>query len=108
MVRLLSPPFPPLSSSLLTRVSVWCTAEAESHEGKRKTESLWPIMRITHTRTRFVFVFLPSFLRLRLEKVLELIREKVHRYIYDMYYKREAISKELYDWLLKQEYADAK
>lgn len=56
-------------------------AESESHEGKRKTESLWPIMRITHTRTR---------------------------YIYDLYYKREAISKELYDWLCKQEYADAK
>ena len=32
----------------------------------------------------------------------------LHRYIYDLYYKREAISKELYDWLLKQEYADAK
>lgn len=30
------------------------------------------------------------------------------RYIYDLYYKREAISKELYEWLLKQEYADAK
>lgn len=29
-------------------------AEAESHEGKRKTESLWPIMRITHTRSRCV------------------------------------------------------
>lgn len=56
-------------------------AEAESHEGKRKAESLWPIMRINHTRSR---------------------------YIYDLYYKREAISKELYDWLLKQEYADAK
>ncbi|SCZ92702.1 BZ3500_MvSof-1268-A1-R1_Chr5-2g08120 [Microbotryum saponariae] len=55
-------------------------AEAESHEGKRKTESLWPIMRITHTRSR---------------------------YIYDLYYKREAISRELYDWLLKEGYADA-
>ena len=29
------------------------------------------------------------------------------RYIYDLYYKREAISKELYDWLLDQGYADA-
>ena len=38
-------------------------------------------MRITHTRSR---------------------------YIYDLYYKRDAISKELYDWLVKQEYADAK
>lgn len=33
-------------------------------------------MRITHTRSR---------------------------YIYDLYYKREAISKELYDWLCKEE-----
>jgi len=55
-------------------------AEAEDHEGKRKTESIWPIMRIAHTRSR---------------------------YIYDLYYKREAISKELYDWLLDQGYADA-
>jgi bud site selection protein 31 len=29
------------------------------------------------------------------------------RYIYDLYYKRELISRELYDWLLKQQYADA-
>ncbi|THH04744.1 hypothetical protein EW146_g10098 [Bondarzewia mesenterica] len=55
-------------------------AENESHEGKRKSESLWPIMRISHTRSR---------------------------YIYELYYKREAISKELYDWLLKEGYADA-
>lgn len=56
-------------------------AENEDHEGKRKNESLWPIMQIVHTRSRW---------------------------IYDLYYSREAISKELYDWLLKQEYADAK
>jgi len=55
-------------------------AEAESHEGKRKNESLWDIMRIHHTRSR---------------------------YIYDLHYKREGISKELYNWLLKQGYADA-
>lgn len=55
-------------------------AENESHEGKRKAESLWPIMRISHSRSR---------------------------YIYELYYKREAISKELYDWLLKEGYADA-
>jgi bud site selection protein 31 len=30
------------------------------------------------------------------------------RYIYELYYKREAISKLLYEWLLKQGYADAK
>ena len=56
-------------------------AENESHEGKRKAESLWPIMRISHTRSR---------------------------YIYELYYKREAITRELYDWLLKEGYADPK
>ncbi|PWN95313.1 bud site selection-related protein [Tilletiopsis washingtonensis] len=55
-------------------------AENEDGEGKRKAESLWGIMRISHTRSR---------------------------YIYDLYYKREAISRELYDWLCKQGYADA-
>ncbi|EAW12471.1 putative cell cycle control protein Cwf14/Bud31 [Aspergillus clavatus NRRL 1] len=28
-------------------------------------------------------------------------------YIYDLYYEKEAISKQLYDWLLKNNYADA-
>ena len=65
----LSPHRPPTST-------LRATAESESHEGKRKTESLWPIMRITHTRSR---------------------------YIYDLYYKREAISTELYDWLCKEQ-----
>ena len=56
-------------------------AENEDHEGKRKAEALWPIMRISHARSR---------------------------YVYELYYKREAISRELYDWLLKEGYADAK
>lgn len=29
------------------------------------------------------------------------------RYIYELYYEKEAISKQLYDWLLKNKYADA-
>lgn len=29
------------------------------------------------------------------------------RYVYDLYYKKEAISKQLYEWLLKNGYADA-
>lgn len=29
------------------------------------------------------------------------------RYIYDLYYEKEAISRQLYDWLLKNAYADA-
>jgi bud site selection protein 31 len=56
-------------------------AENETHEGKRKAESTWPIMRIQHTRSRW---------------------------IYELYYKREAISQELYDWLIEEKYADVK
>lgn len=29
------------------------------------------------------------------------------RYVYDLYYEKYAISKELYEWLLKNKYADA-
>ncbi|CAJ0760954.1 16749_t:CDS:2, partial [Entrophospora sp. SA101] len=51
-------------------------AENEPHEGKRRVESLWPIFRLHHQRSR---------------------------YIYDLYYKREAISKEIYDYCLKND-----
>ena len=56
-------------------------AETDTHEGKRRSESTWPIMRISHTRSRW---------------------------IYELYYKREAISRELYDWLCDEKYADIK
>jgi bud site selection protein 31 len=54
-------------------------AEVAPHEGKRKTEALWPIFRIHHQRSR---------------------------YIYDLYYKRKAISKELYEYCLNENIAD--
>ncbi|KAI9146145.1 cell cycle control protein cwf14 [Paraphysoderma sedebokerense] len=55
-------------------------AENEPDEGKRKVESLWPIFRLHHQRSR---------------------------YVYELYYKRKAISRQLYDWLLKEGYGDA-
>ncbi|EEB07145.1 G10 protein [Schizosaccharomyces japonicus yFS275] len=55
--------------------------QAENTPSKKtKSEALAPIFRIHHQRSR---------------------------YVYDLYYKREAISTELYEWLLKQNYADA-
>ncbi|OZJ04184.1 Protein BUD31 [Bifiguratus adelaidae] len=54
--------------------------ENEPHEGKRIVQSLWPVFRLHHQRSR---------------------------YIYDLYYKRQAISKDVYDYCLKQGYADA-
>ncbi|KAI9216404.1 maternal g10 transcript [Blastocladiella britannica] len=56
-------------------------AEAAQPSGLvRKAESTWPVFRLHHQRSR---------------------------YVYDLYYKRKAISRELYDWLLKNKYADA-
>lgn len=54
-------------------------AENEPHEGKRKVEILWPIMRLHHQRSR---------------------------YIYDLYYKRKTASKELFDYLIREGYGD--
>lgn len=53
-------------------------AQTESST-KTASQSLWPITKI-------------SF--------------QINRYIYDMYYKRKLISKDLYDWLMLQSYAN--
>lgn len=55
-------------------------AEAKSSKGKSNNESLHEIFQIHHQRSR---------------------------YIYDLYYKKEAISAKLYQWLLKNRYGDA-
>ena len=47
-------------------------AETDPHEGKRKVEAEWPIFRIHHMRSR---------------------------YIYDLYYRRKVISKVCFDFL---------
>ncbi|EOA17580.1 hypothetical protein CARUB_v10005939mg [Capsella rubella] len=54
-------------------------AEMDTHDGKRKCETLWPIFKVSHQRSR---------------------------YVYDLYYRREEISKELYEFCLDQGYAD--
>mmetsp|Transcript_11556 Transcript_11556/g.26880 ORF Transcript_11556/g.26880 Transcript_11556/m.26880 type:complete len:279 (-) Transcript_11556:71-907(-) len=52
----------------------------EPHEGKRRNEANWKINRIHYERSR---------------------------YIYELFYKKKAISRELYDWLLNEKWADA-
>ena len=73
----------PFAQPPLTRTGLFggcrATAEHDSHEGKRRVESQWPIFKLHHQRSR---------------------------YVYDIYYKRHAISKELYEFLLEQGYAD--
>lgn len=53
--------------------------EQSDSAGKRKTEALWPIMRLNHQRSR---------------------------YLYDEYYTKKSISKECYEFALKEKYGD--
>ncbi|EEQ90209.1 cell cycle control protein cwf14 [Blastomyces dermatitidis ER-3] len=66
--------FDDIEDTLLEFSNKMKDAENASHEGKKRHEVLWPIFQISHARSR---------------------------YIYDLYYEKEAISKQLYDWLLK-------
>jgi bud site selection protein 31 len=54
-------------------------AENAPHEGKRIVEATWPIFQLHHQRSR---------------------------YIYELYYERQAISKELYEYCLEEGIAD--
>lgn len=58
---------------------LFIAAENDPHEGKRKAESVWPIMRLHHQRSR---------------------------YIYELFYKKKQISRELYEFCLNEGYAD--
>lgn len=55
-------------------------AELKDPSGKSKHESLHEVFQIHHQRSR---------------------------YVYDLYYKKKAISNDLYQWLLKNRYGDA-
>lgn len=54
-------------------------ATAETHEGKRRVESAWPIFKIHHQKSRLIF---------------------------EMYYKKKEISKELYDFCISEKLID--
>eukprot|EP01088_Endostelium_zonatum_P010192 TRINITY_DN23546_c0_g1_i1.p1 TRINITY_DN23546_c0_g1~~TRINITY_DN23546_c0_g1_i1.p1 ORF type:complete len:145 (+),score=22.94 TRINITY_DN23546_c0_g1_i1:121-555(+) len=55
-------------------------AELQPYKGKRKGETAWPILRLHHQRSRYIF---------------------------DMYYQKKSISRELYDYCLEQKIVDA-
>ncbi|KAJ9650238.1 Component of the SF3b subcomplex of the U2 snRNP [Neophaeococcomyces mojaviensis] len=71
--------FDDIEDTLLSYSNKMRDAQNAPTDGLKKHETLWPIFQISHARSR---------------------------YIYDLYYTREAISKQLYDWLLKNGYAD--
>ncbi|KAJ9152099.1 Pre-mRNA-splicing factor cwf14 [Pleurostoma richardsiae] len=55
-------------------------AQNASTDNIGKNQAKWPVFQISHQRSR---------------------------YIYELYYEKEAISRQLYEWLLKNGYADA-
>ena len=55
-------------------------AENDPHEGNRKPETIWPILRIHQQRSR---------------------------YIYELYRVKKQITKFLYEWCVREGYADA-
>lgn len=55
-------------------------AENATSSNAPRHQAHWPIFQISHQRSR---------------------------YVYELYYEKEAISKQLYEWLLKNGYADA-
>ena len=67
-------------------------AETDSHEGKRKQEALWPIFKIHHQKARFDQVPMLGNCLLTIFNF---------RYIFDLFYRRKAISRELYDYCIK-------
>ncbi|KAI9890871.1 MAG: hypothetical protein M1814_003510 [Vezdaea aestivalis] len=85
-----SPPagFSDIEPTLLSYAAKMRLATSSSSSSSTPTQdtttsrhaSLWPITQITHQRSR---------------------------YIYNLYYESEDISKPLYEWLLKNRYADA-
>lgn len=96
--------FDDLEDTLLEFSNKMKDAENSPHDGKKKHEMLWPIFQISHQRMRLIrlnYLFTSLFIYLCLMRLGS-------RYIYELYYEKEAISKQLYDWLLKNNYADAK
>lgn len=89
--------FDDIEDTLLEFANKMKDAENASHEGKKRHEVLWPIFQITHQRMLFSSVELPW---------LTVFMNTGSRYIYDLYYDKEAISKQLYEWLLRNGYAD--
>ncbi|MCJ1481848.1 hypothetical protein MMC06_002007 [Schaereria dolodes] len=90
--------FDDLEDTLLEYSNKMKDAENASHEGKKRHEVLWPIFQISHQR-KYPCAFLQN------ESLSLNITGS--RYIYDLYYDKEAITKQLYDYLLKNGYADA-
>lgn len=69
-----------IEPTLLEMQAAMRDAENEPHEGKRKIEVSWKILKLHHQRSRYIF---------------------------DLRYKKKEISQELYEYCLNEKWADA-
>lgn len=69
-----------IEPTLMEMMNQMRDAENEPHEGKRKIEVGWKILQLHHQRSRYIF---------------------------ELYYKKKEISKELYEYCLREKWADA-
>lgn len=72
--------FDDIEDDLLVFSNKMKDAQSTPTDGVPKHQAQWPIFQISHQRSR---------------------------YVYELYYEKEAITKQLYEWLLKNGYADA-
>lgn len=96
--------FEDLEDTLLEFSNKLKDAENAPHEGKKRHEVLWPVFQINHQRTS---VLIPAAIREWIQGLRLTFSRSGSRYIYDLYYEKEAISKQLYDYLIKKGYANA-
>ena len=68
-----------IEPTLLEMMNMMRDAESEPHEGKRKVEVGWKIQKLHHQRSR---------------------------YIWDLYKNKKEITRELYEYCLKEKWAD--
>ena len=68
-----------IEPTLLEMMNQMRDAENEPHEGKRKVEAGWKILKLHHQRSK---------------------------YIYNLFYKKKEISRELYEYCLREKWAD--
>ena len=96
-----------------TRMVAFREAETDDHEGKRKVEALWPIFKIHHQKSRWSYriVIWMSICGFAIGCLQDNEHQKIlvttslaFRYLFDLYYRRKAISRELYDYCVKVEH----
>ncbi len=86
-------------------VLTYNVAENEPHEGKRKAESLWPISLMQCATELAILLTLPSYYSLDWFQIFRLHHQR-SRYIYELFYRKKEISRELYEWCLSEGIAD--